>query len=161
MNNEPKSLTLPALDPADLPVRSGAPYPSPFDVICEGRDKRALGNALGLTNFGVNLVTLKPGAASAQRHWHSHQDEFVYVIDGDITLVSDAGEQVLGKGIIAGFPAGVADGHHLVNRGAADASYLEIGDRTEGDDCSYPDIDLALRVIDGKHVFVSKDGTRL
>lgn len=161
MNDKLNHLTPPALDPADLPVRSGASYPPPFDAICAGRDKRILGNALGLTNFGVNLVTLKPGAASAQRHWHSRQDEFVYIIDGDITLVSEAGEQVLGKGMIAGFPAGVADGHHLVNRGTADATYLEIGDRTEGDDCSYPDIDLAIRVIDGKHAFVSKDGTRL
>lgn len=161
MSAKSEHLTPPALDPAELPVRCGAPYPSPFDTICAGRDKQALGNALGLTNFGVNLVTLKPGAASAQRHWHSRQDEFVYIVDGDITLVSDAGEQILGKGMIAGFPAGVADGHHLVNRGVADATYLEIGDRTEGDDVAYPDIDLALQNIDGKRTFVSKDGTRL
>lgn len=161
MNDKPNRLTSPALDPADLPVRTGAPYPAPFDALCAGRDKRVLGNALGLTNFGVNLVTLRPGAASAQRHWHTRQDEFVYVVEGDITLITDAGEQVLGKGMIAGFPAGAADGHHLVNRGAADATYLEIGDRTEGDDVAYPDIDLALQNVDGKRVFVSKDGTRL
>lgn len=148
----------PTLDPATLPGRTGSGYPEEFRALVAGREKRALGDALGLQNFGVNLVRLPPGCASSQRHWHTKQDEFVYVLEGEVTLVTDAGEQVLGPGMAAGFPAGKADGHHLVNRSGRDALYLEVGDRTAGDECDYPDIDLAVRWIEGEERFVHKDG---
>lgn len=151
----PPSLTPPALDPARLPERHATSYPQPFAAAVAGRFRRRLGDALGLRNFGVNLTRLAPGAMSAQRHWHSAQDEFIYVVSGELTLVTDAGEQVLRAGMVAGFPAGQADGHCLVNRSAADAVYLEVGDRTSGDAVDYPDIDMVLR--DGR--FLHRDGT--
>ncbi|MDJ0894346.1 MAG: cupin domain-containing protein [Alphaproteobacteria bacterium] len=144
---------------ADLPPRTSTIYPKEFAKACEGRAKRALGNPLGLTAFGVNLVELAPGAASALRHWHTHEDEFVYVLDGEITLVSDAGEQVLSPGMCAGFPAGVSDGHNLINRSGRPATYLEVGSRVAEDDAHYPDLDLQIlkRAQGGK--FTRKDGT--
>jgi len=148
----------PALDPATLKPRIGSSYPEPFRAAVAGREKRALGDALGLTNFGVNLVRLPPGCASSQRHWHSKQDELVYVVEGEVTLVTDAGAQVLTVGMVAGFPAGTADGHHLVNRSARDVLYLEIGDRGADDEVTYPDIDLILRPAGGKLTFLHKDG---
>ena len=111
-----------------------------------------------MRNFGVNQVRLLPGAASSQRHWHTRQDELVYVLEGEVILVTDAGEQVLRRGMAAGFPAGKPDGHQLVNRSAADVVYLEIGDRLPGDEADYPDIDMKLRLIDGKPAFLHKDG---
>ena len=132
----------PALDPAAVPERTGSSYPPPLDVPCRARRKRALGSEVGLTHFGVNLTRLEPGAWSAQRHWHTRQDEFVYVLEGEVTLVTDAGEQALGPGMAAGFPAGAPDGHHLVNRTERPALYLEVGDRTPGDEVHYPDVDL-------------------
>ena len=123
------------------------------------RRKRALGDALGLTHFGVNLVELEPGAWSSQRHWHSAEDEFVYVVSGEVTLVTDAGRQVLGSGMIAGFPAGVADGHHLINESGEPAVYLEVGDRRdEVDQVDYPDIDMVLTPESGGRVFRHRDG---
>ena len=148
----------PALDPEEVAVRRGSSYPAAFKEPCRTRIKRALGDALGLTNFGVNLVTLPPGAWSAQRHWHSHEDEFVYVLDGELTLITDGGEQALTAGQVAGFPAGKADGHHLVNKGTAPATYLEIGDRNAEDVCTYPDIDLHLAPTPDGHVFTDKKG---
>jgi uncharacterized cupin superfamily protein len=139
-----RKLALPALDPAEVPVRRGSSYPEPFKAPCADRAKQRLGDAVGLTDFGVNLVRLPPGSASAQRHWHSHEDEFVYVLSGELTLVTDAGDQRLAAGEAAGFPAGAADGHHLVNRGSAEASYLEVGSRKAEDAVSYPDVDLHL-----------------
>ena len=150
---------LPALDPATLPARRGSDYPEPFRAAAAGREKRALGDALGLKNFGVNLVRLPPGMISSQRHWHSRQDELVYVLEGEVVLVTDAGEQALGPGMVAGFPAGRADGHHMVNRSDRDALYLEVGDRTDGDEVDYPDIDMLVRWIDGEERYVRKDGT--
>ena len=150
---------LPALDPATVTPRKGSSYPAPFDEPCLEREKRVLGDPLGLTQFGVNLATLPPGVWSAQRHWHSHEDEFVYVLDGEVTLISDGGEQVLTAGMTAGFPAGRADGHHLVNRSDTPAVYLEIGTRAADEDCVYPDIDLALEVRERKFTFRHKDGT--
>ena len=123
--------------------------------MCIGREKRKIGDALGLNKFGVNLVTLKPGAASSQRHWHSHSDEFVYILEGEVTMISDAGEEILGPGMTAGFPANNGDGHHLVNKSGADVLYLEVGDRPPKDDADYPDVDMLVR--DGK--LVHKDGT--
>jgi uncharacterized cupin superfamily protein len=119
-----------------------------------------LGDALGLGNFGVNLVTLPPGAGSAQRHWHSHEDEFVYLVEGELMLITEDGEQLLTAGQVAGFPAGRADGHHLVNQGAAPATYLEVGDRNPEDECSYPDIDLHYAPTPDGHVFTNKKGER-
>jgi uncharacterized cupin superfamily protein len=135
-----------ALDPATVPERTGSSYPAPLDVSCRARGKRALGNEVGLTHFGVNLTRLEPGAWSAQRHWHTRQDEFVYVLEGELTLVTDAGEQTLRPGMAAGFPAGAPDGHHLVNRTERTALYLEVGDRTPGDEVHYPDVDLFVDV---------------
>ena len=133
---------MPALDPATVAEQTGSAYPRPLDEPCRERVKRALGDALGLTQFGVNLRRLGPGAWSAQRHWHTHEDEFVYVLEGEVTLVTDAGEQLLRPGMAAGFKAGVADGHHLVNRTARPAIYLEVGSRSLDDDVHYPDVDL-------------------
>ena len=155
----PKPLAPRALDPATVPARTGSGYPEPFRAAVAGREKRALGDAVGLTRFGVNLVRLPPGTASAQRHWHRLEDEFVYVLAGELTLVTDGGAQTLGPGMAAGFPAGAADGHHLVNRSAADAVYLEIGDRVPGEEVEYPDIDLRYRDVAGKDVYTRKDGT--
>ncbi len=148
-------------DPLDVPSRTGSSYPAQYKAVCDEREKRKLGDAAGLRNYGVNLVHLAPGAGSAHRHWHTKQDEFIYVLEGELVLISDAGEQVLTAGMAAGFPAGVADGHQLVNRSSGPARYLEIGDRTAGDEVDYPDIDMALRIVDGALRFVTKDGTPL
>ncbi len=155
MTEKPRA---PALDPEALAVREGSSYPEAFREPCRSRIKRALGDALGLTNFGVNLVILPPGAWSAQRHWHSHEDEFVYVVEGELTLVTEDGEQALMAGQVAGFPAGKADGHHLVNKSAAPATYLEVGDRNAEDVCAYPDVDLHLAPTPDGHVFTDKKG---
>jgi uncharacterized cupin superfamily protein len=155
MAEKPKA---PALDPEGVAVRRGSSYPEAYREPCRSRIKRVLGDHLGLTNFGVNLVTLPPGAWSAQRHWHSHEDEFVYVVEGELTLITDGGAQVLCPGHVAGFPAGRADGHNLVNKGRAPATYLEIGDRNAEDVCTYPDIDLHLAPTPDGHVFTNKKG---
>lgn len=145
--------------PLDVEPVDRSVYPEPFQAQTRGRIKRRLGNALGLTNFGVNLVTLRPGAASALRHWHALQDEFVYVLRGTLTLLSDGGETELHAGMMAGFPKGRPDGHCLVNRGTVEATYLEVGDRTPGDAVTYPDDDLEARDGPGGWRFTRKDGT--
>ncbi len=117
-------------------------YPEPFKSQMHGRSKRALGDAFGLVNFGVNLTTLAPGARSALRHAHAKQDEFIYVLAGSPTLITNAGETRLSPGMCAGFRAGTGDAHHLVNLGAEEVLYLEIGDRTPGEQTTYPDDDL-------------------
>ncbi len=147
--------TQPALDPERLEPRMGSSYPEPWGSACSNREKRALGDPLGLTAFGVNLVRLPPGAPSSQRHWHSHEDEFVYVLEGELTLITDAGEQVLTPGMVAAFPAGKADGHHMVNKSRAWATYLEVGSRPPEDEVHYPDIDLFLPAKGG---FCHKNG---
>ncbi len=147
---------LPAIDPASFPERKGVTlYPEPFRAMVAGRARRVLGDALGLTHFGVNLTRLDPGAYSSMRHWHSLEDEFIYVLEGELTLITDAGEQTLTPGTAAGFPAGKPDAHHLVNRGSSAATYLEVGDRRPGDAVSYPDGDLAMRWM---RAFTHKDG---
>ena len=157
---ETATLTLPAIDPETVEARTGTNYPDEFAGPVKDREKRALGDALGLSQFGVNLVRLKPGVMSSQRHWHSHEDEFVIVLEGELALVTDAGEQVLGPGMAAGFPAGSGDGHHLINRSGRDAVYLEVGARDEAnDDVDYSDIDLIRRKKDAERVFFHKDGT--
>ena len=148
----------PALDPAALSPRKGSSYPAPFDEPCKEREKRVLGDPVGLTQFGVNLTTLAPGAWSAQRHWHRNEDEFVYVLDGELTLISDAGEQRLTAGMAAGFPAGVEDGHHIVNRSDRPASILEIGSRAAEEFADYPDIDMKVEMKERKFRFMHKNG---
>ena len=158
MSQTPQSLKLPALNPDAVLPRTSSLYPEPFKSVVAGRSKQALGNAVGLKNFGVNRVTLAPGAASALRHWHTKQDEFIYVLAGEITLITDAGEQVLSAGMAVGFPAGNPDGHHLVNKSSADAMYLEVGDRLPGDEAAYPDHDLAVHQA-AQWQFTKKNGS--
>ena len=147
---------MPKLDLARIPTRKGSNYPAPFAVLAQGRAKQALGNAGGLTDFGVNLTRLPPGAVSSQRHWHSKEDEFVYVLEGDLILVTDDGEESLRSGDCAAFAKNVSNGHHLINRSDSEALYLEIGTRRDDDVCEYPDIDLRADA-DG---YAHKDGTR-
>jgi uncharacterized cupin superfamily protein len=146
------------LDSMNVMARTGSAYPAPFDEAVVGRAKRGLGDALGLTQFGVNLVTLAPGAWSSQRHWHVNGDEFVYVLDGEVTLVTDAGETLLKPGMAAGFSAGRANGHHLINRAAKPVLYLEGGTRAEHEEAHYSDIDLKAHTVDGRFVFMHKNG---
>lgn len=141
---------------AAVPERRGSNYPSPFAALAGERVRKALGNAGGLNDFGVNLTELPPGAWSSQRHWHTSEEEFVYVLSGEVTLVTDAGEQLLRAGDCAAFPKNVPNGHHLINRGDAPASCLEIGTRAEADICHYPDIDLHCGP-DGR--YTHKDGS--
>lgn len=157
--SEPARLALPALDPSTVEVRSGSGYPEPHRAAVAARSWRPLGRALGLVNFGVNLVRLPPGTASSQRHWHTHEDEFVMILEGTAVLVTDRGEQTLGPGMVAGFRAGVPDGHHLLNRTDADVVLLAVGDRRDEDACDYPDIDMHVSVVDGRDVYTHIDGT--
>jgi uncharacterized cupin superfamily protein len=149
----------PAVDALAIKEVSRTGYPEPYRAAVAGRSWRPLGDEFGLTNFGVNLVRLAPDAASSQRHWHSLEDELVYVIAGTPILITDAGEQQLGPGMVVGFKAGAADGHHLVNRTADDVLFLAIGTRNERDECVYPDIDMLLKLVDGGTRFTRKDGT--
>jgi uncharacterized cupin superfamily protein len=145
---------------AEAPARTKpSNYPEPFASRMARREKRPLGDLFGLTNFGVNLTRLESGAVSALRHWHSKQDEFVYIVSGRPTLVTNAGETALTPGMCAGFKAGYEDGHHLENRTNEDVVYLEVGDRTVGDSVAYPDDDIqAVLGKDGKWQFQHKDG---
>ena len=147
-----------AVDTEDLPVRRGSGYPKPYDGPCADRQKRALGDAFGLTDYGVNVVTLPPGAWSSQRHWHSAEDELVYVLEGEPTLITDAGRTKLRPGMCAGFRKGEADGHHLVNETGDRVVYLEVGTRREEDDVDYPDIDMRIHRRGRGGVFSHKDG---
>jgi uncharacterized cupin superfamily protein len=144
---------------AELPARTSSNYPEPFASRVKGRAKRALGDAFGLKNFGVNLTRLAPRSMSALRHAHAKQDEFVYILEGTPTLVTDEGRTPLRPGMCAGFRAGTGNAHHLVNETDADVVYLEIGDRTPGETATYPDDDLALTLVDGKYRYLHKDGT--
>ena len=150
-----------ALHAADAPPRTKATnYPEPFASRMAGRTKRPLGDLFGLTNFGVNLTRLAPGAISALRHAHSKQDEFVYLLEGELVLRTDAGETLLTPGMCAGFRAGSGDGHQLVNRTQRDALFLEVGDRSPDDQGSYPDDDIAAMLgPDRKWEFRHKDGS--
>jgi uncharacterized cupin superfamily protein len=134
-------------------------YPEPFASRMAGREKRPLGDLFGLTNFGVNLVRLLPGAGSALRHAHSRQDEFVYIVQGDAVLITDAGETQLSAGMCAGFKAGTGNAHQLLNRSSEEVTYLEVGDRSAGDAAVYPDDDLQAALVEGKWQFARKDGT--
>lgn len=153
-------LRSPALDPADAPQRNGSTYPEPFASRCLPREKRVLAAALGLQHLGVNLTTLWPGKESSMRHYHTLEEEMVFVVEGEVTLVTDGGEQVLCAGQCAGFPAGTTDGHHLINRSDKPARYLEISSKVVGDTAGYSDVDLVYcGQVDGKSKFTRKDGT--
>lgn len=142
-----------------LQVTKGSGYPAPFDEPCKERARRVLGDLFGLTDFGVNIVELAPGAWSSQRHWHSHEDEFVYILSGTPTLITDEGEQELSAGMCAGFKAGVANGHQLVNKSQSPATYIEMGSRKVEDDGHYPDIDLEILKRAKGGIFTRKNGT--
>jgi uncharacterized cupin superfamily protein len=149
-----------AIKATDIAEKRGSSYPSPHDEPCVGRSNRRLGDVFGLTDFGANLLTLNPGAWSSQRHWHSHEDELIYVLEGTPSLVTDAGEQLLAPGAVAGFPAGDTDGHHLVNNSDKPALILVVGSRKAEDDAFYSDIDMQLlkRAQGGR--FAHKSGQR-
>ena len=158
MSEEPKPPI--AFPVADVPPRAKlSNYPEPFFSRMAGRDKRPLGDLFGLANFGVNLTRLKPGGSSSIRHAHTKQDEFVYILEGRPTLITDAGRTALKPGMCAGFKAGTGDAHHLINETDEEVVYLEIGDRTNGDAVTYPDDDLAVITIDGQRRMAHKDGT--
>jgi uncharacterized cupin superfamily protein len=145
---------------SEVPARSKKTiYPDVFAARVAGREKRPLGDFFGLQNFGVNLTRLEPGSESALRHAHEKQDEFIYILEGTPTLVTDAGEQQLEPGMCAGFRAGTGDAHHLVNRSASDALYLEIGDRTPTESVTYPDDDLKVVWAEGGWRVSRKDGS--
>lgn len=146
------------IDPKDLPAHLGTFYPPPYHQPCKTRERRRLGDAAGLTQYGVNLLRLPPGSWSSQRHWHSEQDEFVYILSGEVILVTDAGEEILKTGDCAGFKAGDRDGHHLQNRSDSDVMLLEVGTRTASDKGEYPDIDMVFDT-GGPAKFTRKDGT--
>jgi uncharacterized cupin superfamily protein len=152
---------VPKIDPLSAPRVVGSRYPAPFDQPCQKREVIQLGLAAGLTQFGVNVVRLEPGAWSSQRHWHEKEDEFVYVLEGEIALVEDDGVTILGAGDSAGFKAGVRNGHHLVNRSARAAVFLVVGSRDDEDHGEYSDIDMRFGAgrYSGKGVFSRKDGS--
>ena len=152
---------MPKINVDDAPESSGTRYPAPFNKPCIDRQWRRLGDAAGLTQFGVNLVTLRPGVWSSQRHWHSHEDEFVYMLEGELVLVTDAGEETLGPGDSVGFKGGVRDGHCLQNRSERDARFLAVGSRVADDHGEYPDIDLKFSAgrYSGGGGFQHKNGT--
>ena len=156
------SLKKPALVPDEVPSVSRCGYPEPFRSRVMPREKRALGDALGLTAIGVNLTTLLPGKESSMRHTHSHEDEFIYVVEGEVVLLTDGGEQLLTPGTCAGFPAGSTDAHTLINRSDRPVRYLEVSNRHEADMPAYPDVDLAYSPdgADGGSPYARKDGTR-
>jgi uncharacterized cupin superfamily protein len=147
------------INPEHVPSRKGSNYPEQFKALVAGRIKQRLGDAAGLTNFGVNLVKLAPGSRSALRHWHARQDEFIYVLEGEIALITDEGTQILKSGMAAGFPSGEANGHHLINQTDTLAVYLEIGDRTPNDEVYYPDDDLIAKSSADGWTFWHKDNT--
>jgi len=153
-------LKLPALDPGTVQERRASLYPEPFRSRMGDRAKRRLGEACGLTKFGVNLVTLGPGGQSALRHWHTLEDEFVYMLSGEVVLVTDAGEQTLRAGMCAGYAAGSRNAHHFINRSDRPATYLEIGNRIEGDNAFYPDDDLMWGFDEKGEYAAHKDGRR-
>jgi uncharacterized cupin superfamily protein len=150
---------MPKIDIGAITIDTRTGYPPPFDRVVYGRERKRLGAAAGLDQFGVNLTTLRPGAASALRHWHEQEDELVYVLEGELVLIEDGGETVLKSGDAAGFKANNRNGHHLVNRTTNDAVYLEIGTRSIGHErVEYPDVDLLLVRNDESSRFIHKNG---
>jgi uncharacterized cupin superfamily protein len=153
-------LTKPALDPMTLEPRTGSGYPEPYRSRVLPREKRQLGNALGLTKIGINHTTLPPGKESSMRHWHTHEEEFIYILSGEVVLRTDAGEQVLKAGMCAGFAVGPTDGHQLVNRSSTPAIYLEVSNRDSQDEGLYSEVDLRWNAADARGIFTRKDGSK-
>ncbi|MCR9150184.1 MAG: cupin domain-containing protein [Rhodobacteraceae bacterium] len=149
---------MPKIDIDRVLVKTGSIYPPPYDAMMAGRTSLRLGQAGGLTQFGVNLVTLAPGALSSLRHWHAEEDEFVMVTEGECVLIEDAGETLMRAGDCAAFPAGVPDGHHFVNRSATPARFLVVGSRAAREVATYSDIDMMVTVEGGRAAFTRKDG---
>ena len=147
------------LDFAAIATHSGSGYPAPFDIPVAKRERKRLAEAAGLSKIGVTLLRLPPGTWSTQRHWHIASDEFVYVLSGEVTLVTDDGEELLHTGDAAGFKANDPNGHHLQNRSGADAMILEIGNHLTTDTAHYPDIDLVAALVDGQTRITHRDGT--
>ena len=135
---------MPKVDIAKVPVKSGTFYPAQFQAECKGRHKQALGDAIGLTQFGVNITSIEPGQTSALRHWHEQEDEFIYMLEGELVLAENDGEVVLKAGDAAGFKAGSGVAHRLINRSNRDAVYFEVGTRAKTERVHYPDVDLEL-----------------
>ncbi len=150
---------MPKIDLAEVPVQTGSSYPEPYAGQMAGRSWLELAATAGLTQFGANLVVLAPGAMSSQRHWHSHEDEFAWVVAGELILVEDQGETVMRPGDCAAFPAGAENGHHFVNRSEAEARFVVVGPTVAGDVCTYSDIDMKVRVEGGRDLFTRKDGS--
>jgi len=144
-------------DLSSVPTETGSSYPPPFDASCKAQSTQRLARNAGLTLFGVNLTVIEPGAWSSQRHWHSHEDEFVWVVEGELTLVTDAGEEILRPGDCAAFKRGDPDGHHLINKSGRPAKVLEIGNSDPKDRCVYSDIDMVAAP--GVAHFSHRDGT--
>jgi uncharacterized cupin superfamily protein len=155
------SLHKPALDPSHVEAISRSAYPEPYRSRVLPRYKRRLGDALGLSRIGINQTTLPPGKESSMRHWHTHEDEFVYVLEGEVVLRTGSGEQLLRAGMCAGFPAGSDDGHQLINRSGADAVYLEVSNRDGSDSAHYsdPDVDLMWNPPHARGSMTRRDGT--
>lgn len=156
MSQDTTSPRAPALDPEQVAEVPSTNYPEPHRQKVRGRHRRRLGEALGLTQFGVNITRLEPGTWSSQRHWHAREDEFILILEGTPTLITDAGEQILQPGHVAGFPAGRADGHHLVNRSDRPVLYLEVGSRIADDRAFYSDIDM---ISERNGLYTRRDGT--
>jgi uncharacterized cupin superfamily protein len=152
-------LATPALDPLSVHPRTDSGYPEPFRSRVLPREKRALGDALGLTKIGVNLTTLPPGKESSMRHWHTHEEEFIYVLEGEVVLRTDSGEQVLRAGQCCGFKLGTRDGHQLVNRSDRPAMYLEVSNRDAADVAFYPDVDMLWNPPGAPGKFTRRDET--
>lgn len=150
---------MPKLDLSKMPVKTGSIYPSPYAEMMAGRSSQRLGDAGGLTQFGVNLVTLAPGALSSLRHWHMAEDEFVMVTTGECVMVTDAGETLMRVGDCAAFPANTPDGHHFINRSDQPASFLVVGSKSKREVATYSDVDLMVTMEGGKASFTYKDGT--
>jgi uncharacterized cupin superfamily protein len=148
---------MPKINVKTVPGQKGSGYPAPYHLAAGERVRQALGDASGLSDFGVNLLQLPPGAWSSQRHWHSHEEEFVWILEGEVVLVTDAGEEILRAGDCAAFPKNAADGHHLINKSDRVAVCLEVGTRSDEDVCIYPDIDM--RVDNRTGVFTHMDGS--
>ncbi len=150
---------MPKLDMANVPVKTGSIYPAPYAQMMAGRTSLRLGEAGGLTQFGVNLVTLQPGALSSLRHWHLHEDEFVLVTEGECILVQDEGETLMQTGDCAAFPAGTPDGHHIINRTGKIARFLVIGSKAKAEVATFSDVDMQVHQSGGMNRFTHKDGT--
>lgn len=150
---------MPKLDLSQVPVKTGSIYPEPYASMMRGRSSLRLGDAGGLTQFGVNLVTLEPGALSSLRHWHRAEDEFVMILSGECVMVTDAGETPMRAGDCAAFPANSPDGHHFINRSSAPMTFLVAGSKSRHEVATYSDVDMVVEIKDGAARFTHKDGT--